>query len=46
MAREEKPVLLEAVENLATITLNRPAASNLLNEATYETLEAVLEQLE
>jgi enoyl-CoA hydratase len=46
MTSEERPVLLEVTEGVATITLNRPAVLNALDDATYGALDTVLQELE
>ncbi|MBI2115128.1 MAG: enoyl-CoA hydratase/isomerase family protein, partial [candidate division NC10 bacterium] len=46
MTRPENPVLVEVAEGVATVTLNRPAVLNALDDATYRALDAALEELE
>jgi enoyl-CoA hydratase/carnithine racemase len=43
---ESKPVLLEVQDEIALLTLNRPAVLNALDESTYLALDAALADLE
>ena len=46
MTQTENPILVERAEGVATLTLNRPAVLNALDDATYRALDAALEDLE
>jgi enoyl-CoA hydratase/carnithine racemase len=46
MTQGESPVLVEMTDGVATLTLNRPAVLNALDDGTYRGLETALEDLE
>lgn len=46
MMQAEGPVLVETMDGVASLRLNRPAVLNALDDVTYRALEAALEALE
>ena len=46
MTLQDSIVLVEVIDGVATLTLNRPAVLNALNDATYLALEEILDELE
>ncbi len=46
MTQGERPVLVDLQDGVATLTLNRPAVLNALDDVTYRELEAALDDLE
>jgi len=46
MTLQDSIVLVEVIDGVATLTLNRPTVLNALNDATYLALEEILDELE
>ena len=46
MTLQDSIVLVEVIDGVATLTLNRPTVLNALNDATYLALEEILDDLE